>query len=159
MDMYRSKSSLFVKIATVSAILLVGILLFTLIIIDENYGMIGGIILGTLILGLVIYYYAISLYSIILEKDNLILKKNIGQIKIPKSDILEVRELAYSNLTMTYGSKGVFGFIGNTMDDAVSLVKDRNHMLSITTKNKKYLLSSERSDELIAKIKLLSNIM
>lgn len=85
----------------------------------------------------------------------IILKKNIGQINIPKSDILEVNRLNFSNLTMTAGSKGVFGFIGNTMDDSVSFVKDRKKMLRITTQNKKYILSSENADELVSAIKML----
>ena len=42
-------------------------------------------------------------------------RKDLCILKIPKSEILDIRKLAYSNLTMTYGSKGVFGFIGNTI--------------------------------------------
>jgi ribosome biogenesis GTPase A len=89
----------------------------------------------------------------------IILKKNIGQIKIPTTDILEVQKLGYSNLTMTYGSKGVFGFIGNTMDNSISFVKDRKNMIRIITKNNKYVLSSERSDELVREIKTLYNTL
>jgi hypothetical protein len=95
--------------------------------------------------------------KIIIEENTIILKKNIGQIKIPKSDILEVNRLSFSNLTMTFGSKGVFGFIGNTMDNSISLVKDRKKMLRITTQNKKYILSSENADELVTQIKTLYN--
>lgn len=93
------------------------------------------------------------MHKILLEKDNVVLKKKIGQIKIPKTEILEVHKLEHSNLTMTYGSKGVFGCIGNTMDDSVSLVKDRKNMIQITTKNKKYILSSENADDLVREIK------
>ncbi|EGV43221.1 hypothetical protein BZARG_1053 [Bizionia argentinensis JUB59] len=153
MSIYLSKSSVFVKIATIGTIILLAIIALTLITTNKNYGVIGGIILGILISGTVFYFYANSLDKIILEKDVIILKKNIGQINIPNSHIVEVQKLGYSNLTMTYGSKGVFGFIGNTMDDSVSFVKDRRNMIRITTKNKKYILSSERLDELVNEIK------
>ena len=111
--------------------------------------------MSTLIISTLAYFYANSLDKIILAKESIVLKRNIGQIIIPKADIIEVTKLDYSNLTMTFGSKGVFGFIGNTMDDSVSLVKDRKNMIRITTKNKKYILSSERSEELIREIKTL----
>lgn len=158
MDIYKSKSSSFVRIASMSAVILSLLAVFTLIAIDRSNGIFSTGILAILIVGTLTYFYSNSLQEIIIEKDGIILKKNIGQIKIPKSEILEVHELAYSNLTMTYGSKGVFGFIGNTMDDSVSLVKDRKQMLRITTKNKKYVLSSERSAELVNKMKTVYNI-
>jgi len=37
---------------------------------------------------------------------------------------------------MTYGSKGVFGFIGNTMNNSASLVKDRTKITQIKTNGK-----------------------
>ena len=153
MYVFKSKSSGFVKVATISAMLVLTLDVASLVRLDENYGMIGGVILGTIILGTLIYFYANSLDKIILEKDGIVLKRNIGEIHIPKFDILEVHKLGYSNLTMTYGSKGVFGFIGNTMDDSISLVKDRKQMLRITTKNKKYIVSSENPDALVDHMK------
>lgn len=95
--------------------------------------------------------------KIILEKNKLILKKNIGQIEILKADILEVQRMANSTLTMTYGSKGFFGIIGSTMDNAISFVKDRKNMIQITTKDNKYLFSSERPEDLIREIKEHNN--
>jgi len=50
---------------------------------------------------------------------------------------------------MTYGSKGVFGYIGNTMDDSISMVNDRKKMVRIITKEKKYTISSDRPKDLI----------
>lgn len=157
MKTYLSKSSIFVKIATAGTLIIITMVALTLFAIDKSYYLIGGIILITLLFGTLIYFYANSLDKIILEKNMIILKKNIGQINIPKSDILEVNRLNFSNLTMTVGSKGVFGFIGNTMDDSVSFVKDRKKMLRITTRNKKYILSSENADELVSEIKTLYN--
>ena len=155
MNIYLSKSSGLVKIITAGTLILLTIVTLTLFISNKNYGLIGGVILSILIVSTIAYFYANSLDKIILEKDSIVLKKNIGQIIISKSDIIEVAKLDYSNLTMTYGSKGVFGFIGNTMDDSVSLVKDRKNMIRITTTSKKYILSSERPEELLREIKTL----
>ena len=157
MSTYQSKSSIFVKVATIGTLILVTMIALMLVTTDKNYGLIGGIILSILIIGTVIYFYANSLNKIIIEKESIVLKKNIGQIKIHRSDILEVTRLGYSNLTMTYGSKGVFGFIGSTMDDSTSFVKERKNMLKITTKSKEYILSSEKCDELVREIKTLYN--
>lgn len=155
MKSYRSKSSVIVKIITSGALIILTIVALTLIAADKKYGLFGGIVLIVVILGTLIYFYSKSLNKIILEKDRIILKKNIGHINIPKSDILEVNRLSYSNLTMTFGCKGVFGFIGNTMDDSISFVKDRKKMVRITTHSKKYIFSSENADELVREIKTL----
>ncbi|MFD2698573.1 PH domain-containing protein [Mesonia sediminis] len=157
MKTYQSKSSIFVKIATASILILVTLIAIMLTTTDKSYGLIGGVILSLLIFGSVIYFYSNSLKKIVIEKDFIILQKNIGQIKILKVDIIEVSRLSYSNLTMTYGSKGFFGFIGKTMDDSISLVKDRKNMLRITTKNKRYLFSSLNSDQLVQEMKRIRN--
>lgn len=117
-----SKSSVFVKATTVFSLVISSLVSFTLMIIktNKNYGLIGGNFLSAMIIGAVFYFYANSSNKIILEKDSFILKKRMGQIEITKSDILKIQRLAYSNLTMTYGSKGLFGYMGSTMDDAIS---------------------------------------
>lgn len=155
MNIYQSKSSSSVKIITTGAVIVLVLVSLSLVATDGNYGVIGGLILGGIIVGTVFYFYANSLDKIIVERDGVVLKKNVGQIYIPKSEIVEVAKLTFSNLTMTYGSKGVFGFIGNTMDGSISFVKDRRCMLRISTTSKKYILSSERSDELLRAIKTL----
>lgn len=154
MKIYLSKSSVFVKIATSSLMLTMIMTLFSLITIGRKFSLMGAIVLIALILGTLIYFYSNSLNKILLEKDAIILKKNIGQIHIPKSSIVEISRLCFSNLTMTYGSKGFFGFIGKTMDGSSSYVKDRKEMIQITTTNKKYIVSSENADEIVREIKL-----
>lgn len=158
MTIYLSKSSVFVKIATISTLIILILVALTLMTTANNYGVIGGTVLSILIIRTVIYFYSNSLDKIILNKDALILKKNFGQITIPKNDIIDIQKLEFSNLPMTYGSQGIFGFIGNTMDDSVSLVKDRKNMIRITTKNNKYIVSAEESDKLVSEIKTLYNI-
>lgn len=159
MTIYLSKSSVFVKIATISTLIILILVALTLMTTANNYGVIGGTVLSILIIGTVIYFYSNSLDKIILSKDALILKKNFGQIIIPKNDIIDIKKLEFSNLPMTYGSQGIFGFLGNTMDDSVSLVKDRRNMIRITTKNNKYIVSAKESDKLVSEIKTLYNII
>ena len=157
MKIYYSKSSVFVKIVTIGTLILLTIVSLTLMTTAKSFGIIGGTILSILIIGSVIYFYANSLDKIIIDRDALTLKKKYGQIIIPKSDIIDVHRLEYSNLTMTYGSKGVFGFIGNTMDNSISFVKDRKNMIRITSKKQKYIFSAEKLDELVSDIKTLCN--
>lgn len=159
MTIYLSKSSVFVKIATISTLIILILVALTLMTTANNYGVIGGTVLSILIIGTVIYFYSNSLDKIILNKAALILKKNFGQIVIPRNDIIDIQKLEFSNLPMTYGSQGIFGFLGNTMDDSVSLVKDRRNMIRITTKNNKYIVSAEESDKLVSEIKTLYNII
>lgn len=151
---YSSKSSLLVKVITIGTLVVLTIVSLSLIMMNKKYELIGGITLSLLIFGTIFYFYANSLDKIILEEGRLVLKKNIGRINIPIMEIQELQKLDYSNLSMTYGSKGVFGFIGSTMGDTISFVKDRRNMMKITTNKKKYILSSEKSTELINEIRL-----
>jgi|26BtaG_2_1085354.scaffolds.fasta_scaffold12224_2 hypothetical protein len=159
MNTYLSKSSAFVKIATIGTLILLTLILISLLTSNSNYGIIGGTLLTVLIVGTAICFYANSLNKIIVDKDYLTLKKNFGQIKIPKNEINGITKLKYSNLTMTYGSKGIFGFVGSTMDNSYSLVKDRKNMVKISTENKKYIISTDDPDKLISEIKTLYNIV
>lgn len=155
MNIFQSKSSTAVKVVTIGVVMALAFVSLSLVVIDKKYGLIGSLVLGAIIIGALVYFYVNALDKIIIQKDGVVLKKNIGKIYIPKSDIVKVEKLAFSNLTMTFGSKGVFGFIGNTMDDTVSFVKDRNHMVRITTTSKKYIISSERYEELVSTIRAL----
>ncbi|HUH29304.1 PH domain-containing protein [Gelidibacter sp.] len=155
MKIYQSKSSSSVKIMTTGVLSVLVLVTLGLVTTNESDGWIWGLVLGLIIASTVFYFYANSMNEIVVEDEGVILKKNIGQIYIPKSDIVEVTKLAQTSLTMTYGSKGVFGFIGNTMDGAISFVKDRRQMVGITTTSKKYILSSERPDELLNALRAL----
>lgn len=153
MNTYLSKSSTYVKIVTIVTVILIILIIVTLIMTGNFYGLIGGMILSFSLMGAMIYFYFHSLNRVIVKEQMVVLKKNLGKIEIPFSDILEVKRLKNSALTMTTGSLGFFGFVGNTMDNSISFVKDKKNMLQILTKDKKYILSSERPDELIQEIK------
>ena len=153
MKNYSSKSSLSVKLITIGIVIVMGIVVLSIFTINEKYGTISGIIISLIILSTLIYFFANSLKEIIIGEKNLTLEKNIGKIEIPFSDIKKIEKLDFSNLSMTYGSKGVFGYTGNTMDDSISMVNDRKNMLRIITNEKKYTISSDNREELISEIK------
>jgi hypothetical protein len=153
MKNYQSKSSFSVKLITIGIVIVMGIVVLSIFTLNEKYGTISGIIISLIILSTLIYFFANSLNKIIIGEKNLTLEKNIGKIEIPFSDIIKIEKLDFSNLSMTYGSKGVFGYIGNTMDDSISMVNDRKNMVRIITKEKKYTISSDRPKDLINDIK------
>ncbi|MGB5783678.1 MAG: PH domain-containing protein, partial [Eudoraea sp.] len=148
-----SKSSFSVKLITMGIMIVMGIVVFSVFTLNEKYGIMSGILISLIILSTLTYFFANSLKKIIIGEKNLTLKKNIGKIEIPFSDIIKIENLDFSNLSMTYGSKGVFGYIGNTMDDSISMVNDRRKMVRIITKEKKYTISSDRPNELMNDIK------
>lgn len=149
MKNYQSKSSFSVKLITIGIVIVMGIVVLSIFTLNEKYGTISGIIISLIILSTLIYFFANSLNKIIIGEKNLTLEKNIGKIEIPFSDIIKIEKLDFSNLSMTCGSKGVFGYIGNTMDDSISMVNDRKNMVRIITKEKKYTISSDRPKDLI----------
>ena len=154
MKIYLSKSSLMVKIITFGLLIAMMLLMITLFLSEQNYGLIGGIILSIIIIGSLFYFYANSLKKVIVDNGFVILKKNIGEIKIKISEIQSIENLEYANLTMTVGSKGFFGFIGNTMDNSKSLVKDRSKMVRIKALKESYTISCENPQDLVKDIKL-----
>ena len=153
MKNYNSESSFSVKLITTGIVIVMGIVIFSILTLNENLGIIGGIIISLIILSTLIYFYANSLKKITIGEKHLTLQKNIGKIEIPFANITKIERLKFSNLLMTYGSKGVFGYIGNTMDDSITMVNDRKNMVRIITKEKKYTISSEKPEELTNEIK------
>lgn len=128
MKNYHSKSSFSVKLITIGIVIVMGIVVFSILILNETYGIIGGIIISIIILSAPIYFYTNSLRNILIGENYLTLKKNIGKVEIPFSDIIKIEKLDFSNLSMTYGSKGVFGYIGNTMDYFTNSILSRHRV-------------------------------
>lgn len=149
MKTFVSRSSTSVKIITLGGILALLLLVISLAFIRKDFGPLLGSILGIIIFGIVFYFYGNSLKSIIVTEKSLILQKQMGKIEIDFSQIKSVRKMKYTSLPMTAGTKGFFGYIGNTLEGSTSFVKDQKNMVQIKTSTKKYLVSCENSDQLV----------
>lgn len=158
MKTFSSRSSTSVKIITVGVISALLLLMISVIFIRKDFGPFLGGILGIIIFGVAFYFYANSLKSIVFTDKSLILQKHLGKIEIELSQIKSVKNLQYSALPMTVGSKGVFGFIGSTVDGATSYVKDQRNMVQIQTPHKKYLVSCDDSTQLVDLIQSATHI-
>ncbi|MEO8933575.1 MAG: PH domain-containing protein [Xanthomarina sp.] len=156
MKIYTSKCSFTVKLITIGIIVSMGMLIFSISALNDNYGTLSAIILSVIILVALIYFYANSLNKIIVSEKHLTLKKPFSKIEIPLSDLIRIERLEFSNLSMTSGSQGIFGYIGNTMDGSICMVKDRKKMIRIITKEKNYTISSEKPADLINYLKNVS---
>ena len=79
--------------------------------------------------------------------------RKFGKIAILKNDIEKVTPLANTPITIPFGSRGVFGYIGQTMDGKTCIVNNRNKLLLIKTKEKSYLINLDDRTSFIEKIK------
>jgi hypothetical protein len=153
MNEFKSKSSIQVKLITIGGLSTVVLILLSLFVKMKSVGIVFSILVVLFIVVTVFYYYSKSLVKIVVEEKFVILKKSIGFEKIGIAKINDIVKLEYCDIPMTVGSKGFFGYIGATMDNSYSYVKNRSEMVRITTNDKKYLLSCENSDYLVTEIK------
>lgn len=152
MKTFPSSNSKLVNLITLFTFILLIFVSFILIFVESKLGSAAGGIFLAIVLSTSFYFYSQSLSRIQITDKSLILKKNIGRIKINFSDIEKVIKLKYADIPMTIGSKGFFGFIGQTMDGSRSFVKNRKQMVQIITKEKKYLVSCDSRDNFVAEI-------
>jgi len=153
MIIFESKSSALVKVITIGIVIVLILVSGTISLQLIKYGLLPSIMPFVVLILTTLYFYLNSLNCIIFSVDYIILKKNFGQKAIHISEITSIERLSLSNLSITAGSRGVFGFIGSTMDNSYSFVKDRTKMVRITTKGKKYIFSCENPDELVGLLK------
>lgn len=153
MNNYLSTSSTFVKTVTAGTLTAMTLIVVALTLSESNNGMIWGTALTGFVIGTAFYFYANALNKVVVHEDRLVIKRNLGQIEIKRDDVQSVTRMDPSNLNLTSGSKGVFGFVGSTMDNTYSLVKDRSKMVKITTSGKNYLVSVDQPDKLVAEAK------
>lgn len=157
MEKFSSNSSRLVKLITLSTFTLLVLVAFVLIIVEGRLGSVSGIIFLVVVMGSAFYFYSQSLKELIITDTNLILKKNLSKVVIDFEDIESVVKLKYADIPMVIGSKGVFGFLGKTMDGSTSYVKNRKKMVHIITADKKYLISCDERDAFVEKLKQKTN--
>lgn len=157
MEKFSSNSSRLVKLITLSTFTLLVLVAFVLIIVEGRLGSVSGIIFLVVVMGSAYYAYSQSLKELIITDTHLILKKNLSKVVIDFEDIESVVKLKYADIPMVIGSKGVFGFLGKTMDGSTSYVKNRKKMVHIITADKKYLISCDERDAFVEKLKQKTN--
>src|SRR5690554_3410347 len=151
MKIFKSRQSTEVTVITVGVTAVMVMILLTII---ATGVLLSPIVLavGLLVLIILFWFYAHSLDQVSIANGQLNLRKKMGSEIIPLADIQRVERLAFSNLTMTAGSKGFFGYIGGSMDNSKLMVNDRTKMIRIYTAGKHYTLSCESPESLIAGI-------
>lgn len=105
-----------------------------------------------IILAVLISFYFLlttSLRKVTIDKNHLILNYRIGRRKIDLNEITEISRIKIDNLTMTYGSRGIFGYNGDLIESSDAYVNDRKKMLKIRTKEKDYIISINNPDLMI----------
>ncbi|MEO7316435.1 MAG: PH domain-containing protein [Ginsengibacter sp.] len=153
-DTFTSKSSKEVKIISVVSIVLLVMIIGSVILMNVS-GM--ALVTRLIIVGFIflafLYFFSTSLKKIIIEKDSIVLDKNFGKEKTGLQTVSKTELLAFSNLTTTYGSKGIFGYNGRLMDESKTLVNDRRKMVKIYTPDKNYIISCDEPERLVIEIK------
>lgn len=150
---FTSKSSKEVKIISALSILLLAVIIASLLLMNvSDMALVTRLIIVGFIFLAFLYFFSISLKKIIIKDDALILVKKIGRERIDLKTVSRTELLVFSNLTVTYGSKGIFGYNGSLMDDSKTLVNDRQKMVKIYTPNNNYIVSCDEQEMLIAEI-------
>lgn len=152
MNKFKSKSSPLVLTATIGGSIAF-ILIIIGIILQMNYL---GVWISSLLLfvciAIPLYILSSSVSNIELTDKNVVINKLFGQKIIPYSTITNAKRMGFSNLTLTVGSQGFFGFVGTTMDGSSSYVKDRKKMVLIETQKGNFILSCENPEELVSEL-------
>ena len=148
---FTSKSSKEVTIISTLSIVLLGIIIASVLLMNvSGMALLTRIIIVGFIFLAFLYFFSISLRRIVIKDDSIMLDKNIGSEHIQLKTVSRMELLAFSNLTTTYGSKGIFGYNGSLMDDSKTLVNDRRKMVKIYTPDKNYIISCDEPERLMA---------
>lgn len=107
----------------------------------------------SLLLGM-IFLAAIQPRSLSVSEDSVIIQRWLGQVEICRKDIILVRRKNQIwKDSRNFGSGGLFGYIGYFSSKSegkyFAYVKDSKSMVYIQTKDQNYVVSCEKSDELI----------
>jgi len=146
MKSFKVPNSTYVNVVTYG----VGLILLSIIWIMLQKSFFSGEKIGALkllfsiVIALVgLYFFANSPKKLTVDRQHLTIEKNVGKVKIPRSAITKVSQLANKELKVFTGSSGFFGFLGKGMENSQSFVKDRGRMLKLETSQGNYLLSCE----------------
>lgn len=114
------------------------------------------VISGTILIGL--GYMPIRLKA---SKERITVSRLFGSLTIPVDEILEAGILQKTDISDSirlFGSGGLFGFLGlfrnTSLGKYTMYATDLDHLLFIRTRNRKYVFSCSRSEELLEYIDL-----
>ncbi len=90
-----------------------------------------------------------SLRKIEIGQQHLVLKYRFGQYIINIEEVTQLSRLNFSHLTMSWGSKGIFGFNGSSMGGEQVSVNNRSKMIKIYCRQKTFIVSVDNPDQFI----------
>ena len=101
--------------------------------------------------------YWLSPKAIVTDAGRLTLKRHIGEKTIPFADIMRIERYGDMNSDLRIcGVGGVFGFTGwfsGASGKYFAYVGDSRDAILITTRRRKYVMSCDRPDELVAEVR------
>lgn len=106
------------------------------------------------VLGTILYAFASQIMYVCLTDKEVIIKKRIGQIVIPRNDIVEVSHKRTLGADLrVWGISGLFGHLGYFWNKDtgryLAYVKDGNSLLEIKTKGKCYVVSCDDYNQVL----------
>lgn len=109
-------------------------------------------------LATLLYSFFSQIKYVCLTRENVIIKKMVGKIVIPRCDIVQVQHKKSLGADIRlWGISGLFGHIGWFWSKGVgrylAFVKDGNSMLEIKTERKCYVVSCDDYEEVIKLLK------
>ncbi len=137
-----------VKVITIAALAIIGFGLFKLEN-DEHFGFFILLLLATL------YCSSYSPVYIEVTEDALLIKRVFGTVVIHRKDIIAINAYKSYCSIRKFGSGGLFGYLGwfynSEIGNYFSYSTDENSQILIITKQRKYVISCEKREELLRK--------
>ena len=107
--------------------------------------------ISILLISTLLICYLNSIKYYLLDKNEIVIKRPIGDIKIKIADIDEVRKIEVTDMLGTirvFGSRGLFGYIGRFRNRILGnfnlyATNNKNRILIVTDERKKMILSPD----------------
>ncbi len=111
-------------------------------------------ILVSLLIGVALYFFPI--YYSITDK-NIVIKRLFSKRKIPLKEIYHINSVK-NTVPFSYSTKGVFGYLGKTMDGTISYSTNlKKNVLIKTNNDEKFIISPKNIEKFINEINKRKN--
>lgn len=106
------------------------------------------------VLGTILYAFASQITYVCLTDEEVIIKKRMGQVVIPRQDIVQIRhKKTLGSDLRVWGISGLFGHLGYFWNKDtgryMAYVKDGDSLLEIKTKGKCYVVSCDDYNQVL----------